>query len=105
MHIRAAGDVQKRVRGGDQTVRKLPKGLLVKMVRNRLENEVMLIMMMSMIITRISMLVVLMGKLRGSPSWSAQHSWMVSMRLENKERMMLVVVGGLLGKDESESIS
>ena len=41
----------------------------------------------------------------GSSSWSAKHSWMVSMRLENKERMMLVVVGGLLGKDESESIS
>ena len=36
---------------------------------------------------------------------AAQHSRMVKMRLENKERMMLVVVGGLLGKDESESIS
>ena len=40
MHIRAAGDVRKRVRGGDQTVRKLPKGLLVKMVRIRLKTEV-----------------------------------------------------------------
>ena len=56
VHIRAAGDVQKRVRGGDQTVRKLPKGLLVKMVRNRLENEVMLIMMMMIVVVMMTRL-------------------------------------------------
>ena len=50
MHIRAAGDVRKRGRGGDQTVRKLPKGLLVKMVRIRLENEVILIMMVVVVV-------------------------------------------------------
>ena len=33
------------------------------------------------------------------------HLGIVRMMLENKERMMLVVVGALLGKDESESIS
>ena len=36
---------------------------------------------------------------------AAQHIRIVSLMLENKERMMLVVVGALLGKDESESIS
>ena len=55
MHIRAAGDVRKRVRGGDQTVRKLPKGLLVKMVRIRLENEVMLILMMMVVVVVVVM--------------------------------------------------
>ena len=54
VHIRAAGDVQKRVRGGDQTVRKLPKGLLVKMVRIRLENEV--IMMMVVVVVMMTRL-------------------------------------------------
>ena len=56
MHIRAAGDVRKRGRGGDQTVRKLPKGLLVKMVRIRLENEVMLIMIMVVVVLRMTRL-------------------------------------------------
>ena len=56
MHIRAAGDVRKRVRGGDQTVRKLPKGLLVKMVRIRLENEVTLIMMMVVVVLMMTRL-------------------------------------------------
>ena len=73
--------------------------------------KIMMVGMVMMVLTvvvvafNMKMLVVLMRKLGGSPSCSAQHSRMVSMRLENKERMMLVVVGGLLGKDESESIS
>ena len=73
--------------------------------------KIMMVGMVMMVLTvlvvafNMTMLVVLMRKLGRSPSWSAQHCRMVKMRLENKERMMLVVVGGLLGKDESESIS
>ena len=52
-------------------MRKLPKGLLVKMVRIRLENEVMLVMIMSMIITRISMMLMRLIK-------------MVRIKLENE---------------------
>ena len=37
-------------------MRKLPKGLLVKMVRNRLENEVMLIMMMMIVVVMMTRL-------------------------------------------------
>ena len=37
-------------------MRKLPKGLLVKMVRIRLENEVMLIMMMVVVVVMMTRL-------------------------------------------------
>ena len=68
--------------------------------------KIMVVGMVRMVVPfNMTMLVVLKRKLGGSPSCSAQHSRMVRLRLENKERMMLVVVGGLLGKDESESIS
>ena len=67
-------------------MRKLPKGLLVKMVRIRLENEVIVIMMMMIVVVVV----------RGSPSWAVQHNRIVRVRLNKKERMMLVVVGGLL---------
>ena len=68
--------------------------------------KIMVVGMVRMVVPfNMTMLVVLKRKLGGSPSWSAQYSRIVSMRLENKERMMLVVVGALLGKDESESIS
>ena len=52
-------------------MRKLPKGLLVKMVRIRLENEVILILIMPMIITRISMMLMRLIK-------------MVRIKLENE---------------------
>ena len=47
MHIRAAGDVRRRVRGGEEK-RKLPKTLLARMVRIRLKTEVMMMMTMMM---------------------------------------------------------
>ena len=43
VHIRAAGDVRRRGRGGEEK-RKLPKTLLARMVRIRLKTEVMMMM-------------------------------------------------------------
>ena len=61
-------------------MRKLPKGLLVKMVRIRLENEVVLIQIMSMIITRISMMLMRL------------YVKMVRIRLENEVILIMMVV-------------
>ena len=66
----------------------MKKIMMVGMVR--------MVLMLVVVPFNMTMLVVLMGKLGGSPPWSSQHSKIVSMGLENKERMMLVVVGALL---------
>ena len=43
VHIRAAGDVRRRGRGGEEK-RKLPKTLLARMVRIRLKTEVVIVL-------------------------------------------------------------
>ena len=45
MHIRAAGEMRKRGRGGEEG-RKLPKALLTRMIRIRLKTEVMIMMIL-----------------------------------------------------------
>ena len=45
VHIRAAGEMRKRGRGGEEG-RKLPKALLTRMIRIRLKTEVMIMMIL-----------------------------------------------------------